>query len=124
MPNSNGDNASSELERAVSRFGEMGMAYGHSDVSVEEVPRAIFAATASTTRHFGHIGISIHPESGRAFVRITLRWYARWNWIVLRWLLKRKRERWLNRAETRCRMVVPNGIRLVVYYGKRKIEDE
>lgn len=95
---------------------------GNSIEMLTQMYQGVFAATAIASRAFGHIKINVSVETQRIFIVVRLRWFARTDWIFLSRWLQRKRDRWLVDAERNCRKILPDGMKLTIYYEPKMVK--
>jgi hypothetical protein len=79
---------------------------------VEQISYYIWASVVSITKGFNKVEVVIEPRVNRIFIKIFLRWSIHFESFSI---LHRA---WLRRAEESVKEYVPQGWKVMVYYGK------
>lgn len=77
----------------------------------DQLAYLIWGSVVTTTRAFSKVTININLETQRVFVAVSVRWWAKYD------KFKKMRAFWLKRAEANAAKYMPNGWRLLVYFG-------
>jgi len=79
----------------------------------EKISYLIWGAVHTTTRSFKSVSINVSTETNRIFVKVELRWPFE------KKRFKKLQDSWLRIAEKRTTEFVPNGYKIMVYYGSK-----